>query len=80
LSCFVRVRHPDGKEFNIDLIQLEDALQGTLPGHCYFLPKSGRIIFISSQEMDDESEETTVSDDEEKALPIVGVVGQFEIM
>jgi hypothetical protein len=63
------VRNPDGEEFNIDLIQLEDALQGTLPGHYYFLPKSGRIIFISSEEMDDESEEPTVSDDEE-ALPI----------
>ena len=69
MSCFVRVRHPDGEELNIDLIELEDALQGVAPGHYYLLPKSGRIIFIGSEEMDDESEEQTVPGDEE-VLPI----------
>jgi Uncharacterised protein family (UPF0158)/RQC domain len=69
LSCFVRVRHSNGEELTIDLIELEDALQGSSPGDYYLLPKSGRIILISSEEMHDESEEAVVPDDEE-ALPI----------
>src|SRR5262245_47999788 len=69
LSCFVRVRHPSGEELTIDLIELEDALQGVPPGDYYLLPKSGRIVLISSEEMDDEGGEAVVPDDEE-ALPI----------
>ena len=69
MSCFVRVRHPDGKELTIDLIELEDAVQGSSPGDDYLLPKSGSVIVISSEEMQDESEEAVVPDDEE-ALPI----------
>ena len=69
MSCFVRVRHPDGKELTIDLIELEDALQGVSPGDYYLLPNSGRIILISREEIADESEEAMVPDDEE-ALPI----------
>jgi hypothetical protein len=63
------VRHPDGEELTVDLIELEDALQGGPPGDYYLLPKSGRVILISSEEMDDESEEAMLPDDEE-ALPI----------
>ncbi len=69
LSCFARVRHPDGEELTIDLIELEDALQGGPPGDYYLLPKSGRVILISFEEIDDESEEAMLPDDEE-ALPI----------
>jgi hypothetical protein len=69
LSGFVRVRHPSGEELNIDLIELEDALQGVAPGDYYLLPKSGRVIFLSSDEMEDEGEEAVIPDDEE-ALPI----------
>jgi Uncharacterised protein family (UPF0158)/RQC domain len=69
LSCFVRVRHLDGQELTIDLIELEDALQGVSPGDYYLLPKSGRIILITAEEEMDESEEAVVPDDEE-ALPI----------
>jgi hypothetical protein len=69
LSCFVRVRHPNGEELTIDLIELENALQGASPGDYYLLPRSGRIILISSEEMDGESEEVVVPDDLE-ALPI----------
>ena len=69
MSCFVRVRHPSDEELTIDLIDLEDALQGVQPGDYYLLPNSGRIICISSEEMDDESDEA-VAPDEEEALPI----------
>ena len=69
MSCVVRVRHPNGKELTIDLIELEDALQGGPPGDHYLLPKSGRIILIGSEEMDDETEEA-VAPDEEQGLPI----------
>jgi hypothetical protein len=69
LSSSVRVRHPDGEELTINLSELEDALQGVSTGEYYLLPKSGRIIFISSEEMDDESEEAVIPDNEE-ALPI----------
>jgi hypothetical protein len=71
LSCFVRARHPGDEELTIDLIELEDALQGVQPGDYYLLPNPGRIIFISSEEMDDESEEAVALDDE--ALPIDGI-------
>jgi len=64
------VRQPNGEKLTIDLIELEDALQGTAPGDYYLLPKSGRIILISSEDMDDESEEAVIPDDEEEALPI----------
>ena len=50
MSCFVRVRHPDGQELTVDLIKLEDALQGGPPGDYYLLPKSGRVILIGSEE------------------------------
>jgi hypothetical protein len=53
----------------IDLIELEDALQGVAPGEYYLLPKSGRIIFSSEEWDDDEIEESAVPEDEE-ALPI----------
>jgi Uncharacterised protein family (UPF0158)/RQC domain len=69
LSCFVRVRHPNSEELTVDLIELEVALQGGPPGDYYLLPNSGRIILISSEEMDDESE-AAVAPDEEEALPI----------
>jgi hypothetical protein len=70
LSCFVRARHPSDEELTIDLIELEDALQGVQPGDYYLLPNSGRIILVSSEEeMDDESDEAVIPDDEE-ALPI----------
>ena len=70
MSCFVRVRNPDGEELTIDLTELEDALQGVSLGEYYLRPKSSRIIFISSEEeMDDESDEAVIPDDE-KALPI----------
>ena len=68
MSCFVRVRHPRGEELTIDLIELEDALQAVSPVKYYLLPKSGRIIF-SSSERDDEIEQAVVPDDGE-ALPI----------
>jgi hypothetical protein len=64
------VRHPSDEELTIDLIELEDALQGVQPGDYYLLPNSGRIILVSSEEeMDDESDEAVILDDEE-ALPI----------
>jgi hypothetical protein len=63
------VRHPNGEELTIDLIELEDALQGVPPGEYHLLPKSGRIIFSSEEWDDDEIEEAVVPDDEE-ALPI----------
>jgi hypothetical protein len=69
LQCFVRVQHPNGEELTIDLIELEDALQGESPGDYYLLPESGRVILINSEEMDDESEEA-VGPDYEEALPI----------
>ena len=72
MSCFVRVRHPSDEELTIDLIKLEDAVQGVQPGDYYLLPNSGRIVFISSEQMDDESEEAVAPDDEE-ALPIDGI-------
>jgi len=69
LSCFVRVRHPNGEELTIDLIELEEVLEGGSSGDYYLLPNSGRIILISSEEMDEESVEA-VGLDEEEALPI----------
>ena len=69
MSCFVRVRHPNGEELTIDLIELEEALEGGSPGHYYLLPNSGRIILISSEEMDEESV-AAVGLDEEEGLPI----------
>jgi hypothetical protein len=70
LFCFVRLRHPDGDELTIDLIEPEDALQGGSWGEYYLLPKSGRIILISSEEeMDDDSDEAVIPEGEE-ALPI----------
>ena len=65
MSCFVRVRHPNGEELTIDLIELEEALEGGSPGHYYLLPNSGRIILISSEEMDEESAEAVALDEEE---------------
>jgi len=53
----------------IDLIELEEALEGGSSGDYYLLPNSGRIILISSEEMDEESVEA-VGLDEEEALPI----------
>jgi hypothetical protein len=37
--------------------------------NCYLLPKSGRIVLLSSEEMDGESDDAVVPDGEE-ALPI----------
>jgi len=64
------VRHPNGAELTIDLIELEDALQGVSPGEYCLLPKSGRIIFSSEEWDDDEIEEAAVVPEDEEALPI----------
>jgi len=71
------VRHPNGEELTIDLIELEDALQGVSPGEYYLLPKSGRIILMSSEEMDDESEDAVAPDDDE-ALPIDAIESRVQ--
>src|SRR5436190_373869 len=43
-NAFIRARREDGSECVIDLIQLEDALEGAELGQFYFLPDSGRIV------------------------------------
>jgi hypothetical protein len=68
LVCYIRARRPDGGECTINLMELEDALEGVFPGDSYLLPESGKIIFrMEDGEMEDEVEE--VSDDEQM-LPI----------
>jgi len=61
----------------IDLIELEDALQGVSPGDYYLLPKSGRIIHISPEGMDDVSDDPVVPEDQE-ALPIDPIESRFQ--
>jgi hypothetical protein len=65
LSNFVRVRHPQGKELTIDLIELEDALQGGPPGDFFLLPDSGRIVFVPSEDFDGDDEQIQILDGEE---------------
>ena len=49
MSSFIRARRPDDLELTINLIELEDALEGGAPGEYYFLPDSGRISFLSAR-------------------------------
>src|SRR2546425_5769988 len=69
LSCFIRARRPDGVELTINLIELEDALEGGRPGDYYFLPDSGRIVFVDSEDIDNDDEQSAIQDNIE-ALPI----------
>jgi hypothetical protein len=64
------VQHPKFGELTIDLIELEDALQGVSPGDYYLLLKSGRILFRSSEEMDGVESEVTEVPDNEEPVPI----------
>jgi hypothetical protein len=70
LSSYIRARRPDGTECNIDLFDLETALDGIAPGQAYFFPESGRIVFRNEDDdpYDDEEEEDL--DDLEEALSI----------
>jgi len=63
VNSYIRARRPDGSECEIDLIRLEDALEGVEPGKHYFLPESGKIVFHS--EFFDEDEDLEDEDDAE---------------
>src|SRR5947208_587378 len=70
LPCFIRARRPDGMEVTINLIELEEALESGRSGEYYFLPDSGRIVFVNSDPDDtDDDEQFAIADDVE-ALPI----------
>lgn len=69
LSCFIRARRPDDVELTIDLIELEDALEGGRPGDYYLLPDSGRIVFVDSENIDNDDEQGAIQENIE-ALPI----------
>ena len=62
-SCHIRARRDDGSECTINLIELEDALEGAIPGQAFLLPESGRIIFHNEDWDDDEQE--SIPDDAE---------------
>ncbi|HEX4999834.1 MAG TPA: UPF0158 family protein [Terriglobia bacterium] len=75
MSCVVRVRRPGGEPITINLIELEEALQGVMPGDYYLALGSGRVIFKGSDEIDeideidDGNEEEFIPEDEE-TVPI----------
>lgn len=58
-NCFILARRPDGSECKVDLIALEDALEGVFPGETTFWPDSGRFDFRSDDfdELGDEQDE-----------------------
>ena len=68
-NCYIRARRPDGSECMVDLLALEDALNGVFPGEPTFWPDSGRIDFGSDDldELEDEQEEPP---EDAEALPI----------
>jgi hypothetical protein len=72
LASVVRVRRPSGEELTVNLIELEGALQGMPAGPAFLLLRSGRIVVIHSEEMedlDDEDEEAAIPQDED-VIPI----------
>jgi len=71
-NSFIRARREDGSECVIDLIELEDALEGVEPGEYYFLPGSGKVVFLPSEDSYglgdiDESDEGDEHHDDEPA-------------
>ena len=62
VQSLIRARRPDGVELKIDLIELEAALEGAGPGTFYLLPDSGRIVFVDSDDVDDDDDELETLD------------------
>src|SRR5262245_29864659 len=63
LTSYMRARKLDGSECTINLMDLEDALNGVFPGTAYLLPDSGRIVFRDDSDYFDEEEP---EDDDDK--------------
>jgi len=58
-------------EVTINLIDLEEALEGGQSGEYYFLPDLGRIVFVSSDpDTDDDDDEQSAIADNVEMLPI----------
>jgi hypothetical protein len=55
-QSYIRARRENGSECIINLIELEDALDGAVPGEALFVPGSGRILFHNADWDDDEQE------------------------
>jgi hypothetical protein len=72
-TCYMRARCLDGTECNIDLVELESALEGTPPGEYYLLPDSGKILYQAVDdilEVDEPEGDETGSEIPPDALPI----------
>lgn len=65
MSCLVRVRRSGEEPRTINLTELEEALEGAMPGVYYLEPNSGRVTFRGSDEDDGDNEEEIAPGDEE---------------
>jgi hypothetical protein len=72
-TSYIRAPGPDGTECTIDLFELETALDGGLPGQYFFLPDSGRLIFISTDEDLDDDEDLDEPAEETEGLEIKAI-------
>jgi hypothetical protein len=71
---FIRAKRPDGSERTIDLIELEDALEGVFPGQAYFDTGSGRTTVLSDDDSidiaDGAADEDGGASDNAEMIPI----------
>lgn len=68
-SCYILARRPDGSECRVDLLGLEDAVGGGLPGGAIFWPDSGRID-IGLGELDEPNGEQEKFVEDGETFPI----------